>query len=135
MTCGAARQGLAGVDLNRKWRAPQKNLHPTIFYMKARLDVPLTLFRSILLYFADSVPVDFALLCFPTSARAPNNLRTRGGGADAQRRGVWEGQEMMEKMRDERCPRAPPRAPPAPRGPLAGPSRPLRTIASEDIAS
>jgi hypothetical protein len=63
VTCGASRQGLAGVDLNRKWRAPQKNLHPTIFYMKARLHVPLTLFRSILLYFADSVPVDFALLC------------------------------------------------------------------------
>ena len=31
---GCTRCGLAGVDLNRVFAAPHKNLHPTIFHLK-----------------------------------------------------------------------------------------------------
>ena len=31
---GNYRTGLAGTDLNRKWKSPDEDLHPTIFYMK-----------------------------------------------------------------------------------------------------
>ena len=31
---GNSRCSLEGCDLNRKWRAPSKELHPTIFYTK-----------------------------------------------------------------------------------------------------
>ncbi|CAM9356747.1 unnamed protein product [Chrysoparadoxa australica] len=34
---GNNRCGLAGVDLNRQWKRPKRNLHPTIYYTKAMM--------------------------------------------------------------------------------------------------
>jgi hypothetical protein len=107
VTCGASRQGLAGVDLNRKWRAPQKNLHPTIFYMKARLHVPLTLFRSILLYFAFKHPPTLPR----TSGRAEAALTPSGAGF----RGLGGAGDDGEDARRAVPPRPAPRAARAPR--------------------
>jgi hypothetical protein len=35
---GSYRAGLAGCDLNRTWKAPDRALHPTIFYTKALME-------------------------------------------------------------------------------------------------
>ena len=36
---GNNRTSLLGVDLNRRWFQPHKNLHPTIFYTKKMMEV------------------------------------------------------------------------------------------------
>jgi murein tripeptide amidase MpaA len=35
---GNYRTGLAGTDLNRKWKTPDEDLHPTIFHMKGMME-------------------------------------------------------------------------------------------------
>jgi hypothetical protein len=37
VVCGNYRSSLAGIDLNRQWINPDKDIHPTIYYTKEML--------------------------------------------------------------------------------------------------